>query len=91
MSTVLNELSQQIEGTNLYDQEHVRRAVLLQVFPKILVETIGLEDLQQRIPNTYLRSAFAAQLAAGFVYAKGPRASHVDFYNHIAALTAKVE
>ena len=88
LSTVLNDLSQQIEGTSLYDQEHIRRAVLAQVFPKTLVEAVGgLEELEKRVPSAYLRSAFAAQLAAGFVYAKGPRASHVDFFNHITSLT----
>ena len=56
------------------------------VFPQSLVAKVGLDELVRRVPESYLKSAFAAQVAAGFIYAKGPRASHVDFYDHISAL-----
>lgn len=86
LSTTLNQISEDIEGTNLFHQEGLRKAVLTHVFPKSLVQAVGLDELIRRVPESYLKSAFAAQVAASFVYAKGPRASHVDFYNHVATL-----
>jgi len=83
LSNALNELSEQIEGTDLYSQEKLRHAVFKGVFPKTLLDKVGLEELERRVPDPYLRSAFAARVSASFVYAQGPRASHVDFYNHI--------
>ncbi|WFD21466.1 glutamate dehydrogenase [Malassezia equina] len=86
LSTTLNSISQDIENTNLYDQECLRKTVLSHVFPATLVQQVGINELIQRVPASYLKSAFAAQVAASFVYAKGPRASHVDFYNHISSM-----
>lgn len=86
MSMALNTLSQEVEKTSLYEQETLRNEILKLVFPESLVEKVGLDQLVRRVPDMYLKSAFAAQVAAGFIYAKGPRASHVDFYEHISAL-----
>ena len=86
LSTTLNSISEDIENTNLYDQERLRNTVLGHVFPPTLVRQVGMDELIQRVPSSYLKSAFAAQVAASFVYAKGPRASHVDFYNHISSM-----
>ena len=41
------------------------------MFPKTLVNKVGLDMLVKRVPKSYLKSAFAAQVAAGFIYAKG--------------------
>ena len=86
MSNALNRLSLQIENTNLFDQEVLRSKILKLVFPETLVNKVGLDVLVKRVPKSYLKSAFAAQVAAGFIYAKGPRASYVDFYDYVSAL-----
>lgn len=86
LSTTLNTISEEIASTGLYKQENLRKVVLLHVFPESLVTKVGLAELINHVPESYLRSAFAAQVAASFIYAKGPRASHVDFYNHIETL-----
>lgn len=86
LSRSLNLLSLEIEKTNLFEQDTLRNTILKLVFPQSLVAKVGLDELVRRVPESYLKSAFAAQVAAGFIYAKGPRASHVDFYDHISAL-----
>lgn len=86
LSSTLIRLSEEIITTNLYDQEKLREAVLLRVFPESLVAKIGVKEAIRNVPEAYLRSAFAAMVAASFIYAKGPRASHVDFYNHVEHL-----
>ena len=86
LSTTLNRISAELETTDLYDNESLRGAVLHHVFPRALLNKVGLDELERRVPSAYLRSAFAAYVASSFVYAKGPRASHVDFYNHVTEL-----
>lgn len=86
LSSTLIRLSEEIFGTSLYEQETLREAVLRYVFPESLINKVGLDSVIRHVPESYLRSAFAAQVAASFLYAKGPRASHVDFYNHIEHL-----
>ncbi|KAJ9475932.1 NAD-specific glutamate dehydrogenase [Pseudozyma hubeiensis] len=88
LSTTLNKLSEELEATDLFSNEQLRSAVLAQVFPATLIKKVGLAKLIERIPEAYARSAFAAKVAASFVYANGPNASHVDFYKHISTLLA---
>jgi glutamate dehydrogenase len=91
MSQKLNELSEELEKTELYNQKRLRNAVMAQVFPQTLIKKIGLEQLIERIPEAYARSAFAAVVAASFVYLNGPGASHVAFYEHLLKLSAPAE
>ena len=63
--------TRQIEGTDLYSQEKLRHAVFKGVFPKTLLDKVGLEELERRVPDPYLRSAFAARVSASFVYEIG--------------------
>lgn len=86
LSQALNRLSEELEATDLFDQPQVRRAVLSHVFPQTLQEAIGLDTLIQRVPRNYAQSAFAAFLAADFIYKNGPDASAVAFYKHVNAL-----
>lgn len=86
LSTALNLLSDEIATTNLYDDPAVRRSVMAHVFPSVLRKKVGLDALVQRIPVAYARSAFAAFVAASFIYAHGSSASHVQFYQHINKL-----
>lgn len=86
LSQALNVLSEELEATDLFDQPRIRAAVMAQVFPKTLVEKVGLEELCNRIPKAYASSAFAAFLAADFIYKNGAGASAVSFYKHVNAL-----
>jgi glutamate dehydrogenase len=88
LSQSLNDLSLELEGTDLFDQPKIRNAVMSQVFPKTLVDKVGLEELCNRIPRAYAMSAFAASLAADFIYKNGAGASSVSFYKHVSALEA---
>lgn len=86
LSQALNRLSEELEATDLFDQHRIRNAVLSHVFPQTLQDHIGLDTLVQRIPRNYALSAFAAYLAADFIYKNGPDASAVAFYKHVNAL-----
>ncbi|CEH15411.1 nad-specific glutamate dehydrogenase [Ceraceosorus bombacis] len=88
LSLAINTLSDELAATDLYDNLNIRTAVLTHVFPRTLLEKVGLEELTHRVPDQYLRAAFAAFLAADFVYTRGPSASHVAFYKHVASLSS---
>ncbi|KAK0522349.1 NAD-dependent glutamate dehydrogenase [Tilletia horrida] len=83
LSLALNTLAEELESTDLYSQPQLRSIVLSHVFPPTLLTLVGLEKLTERVPESYLRSAFAARLSAEFVYKYGPGASHVDFYSFL--------
>ncbi|KAK0548231.1 NAD-dependent glutamate dehydrogenase [Tilletia horrida] len=89
LSTALNTLAEELESTDLYSQPQLRSIVLSHVFPPTLLKLVGHEDLTKRVPESYLRSAFAARLSAEFVYKYGPGASHVNFYTFLNSLSLK--
>ncbi|WFD07622.1 glutamate dehydrogenase [Malassezia vespertilionis] len=89
LSMSATQLSDEIAATNLFDRDHLRKLVLQDVFPKTLLDKVGMDVLVDRVPRSYLRSAFAAQLSANFTYAMGPLASRVDFFNYIEELFNK--
>ncbi|CAO1629428.1 unnamed protein product [Sympodiomycopsis kandeliae] len=86
LSQALNALSEELESTDLFHNVGIRNAVMSHVFPSVLQKKVGLETLIERIPEAYAKSAFAAFLAADFVYKRGSNASHVAFYSHLTNL-----
>lgn len=87
LSQALNILSEELEHTQLFQNEAIRNSVMSHVFPLTLQKKIGLEKLIERIPEAYAKSAFAAFLAADFIYKNGAGASHVAFYQHLTNLS----
>ena len=87
LSAAINALSEELAATDLYDNARIRAAVLSRVFPRTLLEKVGLDELCRRVPEPYLKAAFAASTAADFVYKYGPTATAVSFYKHISGLT----
>jgi glutamate dehydrogenase len=83
LSVTLNKLQDELERSDLYDNEVSRRNVLAQHFPQTLLDKVGLDLLLQRLDPQYLRAAWSAKLSASFIYEKGVQASMVDFYHAI--------
>lgn len=87
LSQALNTLSEELERTDLYNNVAIRHSVMSHVFPATLQKKVGLETLLQRVPEAYLRSAFAAWMAADFCYKNGPSPSVVQFFLHVSSIT----
>jgi len=64
LSESINKLFDVILASNLYENERVRRNVLLAFFPKTLLREIGYDGLVKRIPESYLKATFANYLAS---------------------------
>jgi len=82
-------LQSELEASDLYDNVHLRKAVLASAIPKTLIDQVGLDVLVKRLPDTYLHSLFSSYVASHYIYAYGPRASQVDFYTFLSQLTAE--
>ena len=69
LSSKLNELQEELEDSDLFDDEPSRRGVLRRAVPKTLVEKVGLDTLMTRLPVTYQRALFSSWVSSHFVSA----------------------
>ncbi|KAJ9418567.1 NAD-specific glutamate dehydrogenase [Fusarium oxysporum] len=74
----------------LSDKLSIRRSVLQDALPRLLLEKIGLDTLIARIPDSYLRSIFGSYLASRFVYEFGSSPSQFAFYDFMSKRMAQI-
>lgn len=78
------ELSAAIAESDLWNDEHIRKRVLLEACPKILLNLLqSVDTLIERVPQSYLRAIFSRYLASRYVYkcglAKNPEFEFFSF------------
>jgi glutamate dehydrogenase len=81
LSVAITELDEQLQQSDLWEKMHVRRAVLRDALPQLLLTKIGLDKLMERVPDAYLRAIFGSFLASRFVYEFGSEPSQFAFYD----------
>jgi len=84
LSEAMNDLFDVVLASDLFQNENVRRNVLKEYFPSTLLGMIGYETLCERIPDTFLKAAFAKYLAAQYYYVKGTKSSVYEFYQFVS-------
>ena len=57
-------LQNDLEESNLYDNEKMRRAVMARAIPRALVDQVGLDTILERLPHTYAHSIFSSYVAS---------------------------
>lgn len=67
LSSTLNNLQAELEGSDLFDEPSSRRAVLQRAIPQTLVDKIRLDTLMERLPEPYQRALFSSWVASHFV------------------------
>jgi hypothetical protein len=67
LSSTLNNLQTELEGSDMFDELQSRMAVLQRAIPQTLVEKVGLETLMTRLPQPYQRALFSSWVASRFV------------------------
>jgi glutamate dehydrogenase len=67
LSSTLNNLQTELEGSDLFDELQSCRAVLQRAIPQTLVDKIGLDTLMERLPEPYQRALFSSWVASHFV------------------------
>ncbi|KAF2115576.1 NAD-specific glutamate dehydrogenase [Lophiotrema nucula] len=89
LSIAITKLDEELQNTELWHNAQFRRSVLREALPSLLLETIGLDKLTERVPENYLRAIFGSYLASRFVYEYGISASQFSFFDFMSKRMAK--
>jgi glutamate dehydrogenase len=81
LSQAITTLDEQLQHSDLWENEKVRHAVLADALPNLLIDKIGLDTIIHRVPDSYLRAIFGSYLASRFVYECGSSPSQFAFYD----------
>jgi glutamate dehydrogenase len=88
VSAKINEITRAIEGSALFASDAVRREAFRQHVPPVLLEHVGMDALQARVPPSYQKAIFARSVASGFIYRFGTEAGFEDYRRYIEELAA---
>ncbi|KAJ9648758.1 NAD-dependent glutamate dehydrogenase [Coniosporium tulheliwenetii] len=80
LSVAITKLDEELQNTELWDNVQLRKSVLSDALPNLLLEKIGLDTILERVPDNYLRAIFGSYLASRFVYEYGISASQFAFF-----------
>jgi glutamate dehydrogenase len=81
LSVAITKLDEELQNTELWHNEPLRRSVLRDALPKLLLDKIGLDSIMERVPDSYLRAIFGSYLASRFVYEFGSTPSQFAFFD----------
>lgn len=81
LSVAITKLDEELQKTALWKDEKLRRSVLKDALPNLLLEKIGLDLIIERVPDSYLRAIFGSYLASRFVYEFGSAPSQFAFFD----------
>ena len=81
LSVAITKLDEELQKTELWKDEKLRRSVLADALPKLLLQKIGLDLIIERVPDSYLRAIFGSYLASRFVYEFGSSPSQFAFFD----------
>ncbi|KZF22363.1 glutamate/leucine/phenylalanine/valine dehydrogenase [Xylona heveae TC161] len=81
LSWAITKLDEELQKTDLWDKQDLRRSVLRDALPNLLLEKVGLDTIIERVPENYLRAIFGSYLASRFVYQFGSSPSQFAFFD----------
>ena len=90
LSYAIVRLNEQLQRTSLWEDVALRRVILSEAFPKLLLEKLGLDTLLKRIPDNYVRAIFGSYLASRFVYQYGTQPSQFSFFEFMTPYFRKL-
>ena len=83
LSRKINKLADAIQDSHLPNDKQLVRAVVTDYCPDVLVSTLGIDTILERIPASYIAAIVAKHLASTYVYMKGMHASEIDFLQFV--------
>lgn len=88
LSKGINKLADELANSKELwnDDQDFRNAVLVDALPPLLLNEIGIENILNRVPETYLRALFATRLASKFVYTRGIDSNPAKFLEFISLI-----
>ena len=66
LSVAIVKLNEELQTTTLWDNVPLRKVVMSEAFPALLLELLGLDTLMKRVPTNYVKAIFGAYLASRF-------------------------
>lgn len=72
LSQSIIKLTAELSCSKFWSNKVFVEKVFREYIPSILIDTIGLDVIIERLPENYSRALFAAHLASKFVYQEGP-------------------
>lgn len=81
LSEKITTLDEDLQHSDLWKNERIRKAVLRDALPQLLLDKIGLDTIIERVPDAYLCAIFGSYLASRFVYEFGSEPSQFAFYD----------
>ncbi|KAF9323779.1 NAD-dependent glutamate dehydrogenase, partial [Linnemannia elongata] len=91
LSLAIVKLNENLQQTSLWDNLALRKVVLEEAFPNMLLKQVGLETLMKRVPENYVRAIFGSYLASRFVYKYGTEPSQFAFFEFISPYSIKAQ
>eukprot|EP00002_Diphylleia_rotans_P019421 TRINITY_DN3758_c0_g1_i1.p1 TRINITY_DN3758_c0_g1~~TRINITY_DN3758_c0_g1_i1.p1 ORF type:complete len:1027 (+),score=257.85 TRINITY_DN3758_c0_g1_i1:62-3142(+) len=89
VSAKINNLNDAVKESVLWNDENLRKRILIEAAPKKLLSLIGYDNFAQRVPQSYLQAIFGAYLASRYVYKMGLDAAEFAFFTFIRAYVEK--
>ncbi|KAI9812051.1 MAG: NAD-dependent glutamate dehydrogenase [Pycnora praestabilis] len=90
LSVAITKLDEELQKTELWNNIELRRLVLKDALPALLLEKIGLETILERVPENYSRAIFGSYLASRFVYEFGSSPSQFAFFDFMSKRMANL-
>eukprot|EP00158_Paraphelidium_tribonemae_P006708 Partr_v1_DN27944_c0_g1_i1_m11130 putative glutamate dehydrogenase len=90
LSHAIVKLNEQLQRTSLWDDAALRRIILSEAFPKLLIDKLGIDTLVQRVPENYVRATFGSYLASRFVYQFGLDPGQFAFFEFMTPYFGKL-
>ncbi|KAI0851692.1 NAD-specific glutamate dehydrogenase [Daldinia vernicosa] len=91
LSLAITTLDEELQKSDLWENAKIRRSVLADALPKLLIDKIGLDTIISRVPESYLRAIFGSYLASRFVYEFGSSPSQFAFYDFMSKRMAQIQ
>jgi len=90
LSFKIVELSANIAESDLWTNPEMRKRVLLQYVPKVLLNLVGVDLLLERVPESYCKAIFSRYLSSRYVYQCGlPKNPEFAFFSFLQPFTQK--
>lgn len=88
LSITINKLADELANSKeLWNDDIVfRNAVLIDSLPSLLLNSIGIEKILERVPESYLKALFATHLSSNFVYSRGIDSNPAKFLEFISSI-----
>jgi len=86
VSAKINELVQEINKSDLYNDEKLRELVLKRSVPPTLQAECSMDEIVSNAPESYIKAIFSTYIASRYIYQKGIDSNEFSFYDFMQEL-----